>query len=52
MFYIPGLIYTLSNITTTTPNVPGTLACDSNGNCIDMDTLEKEVDKETFRTPA
>jgi hypothetical protein len=38
MFYIPGLIYTLSNITTNTPNVPGTLICNSDGECEDTAT--------------
>lgn len=43
MFYIPGLIYTLSNLTTNTPNVPGTLKCNpKTGDCVDTNTvLEK-----------
>ena len=40
MFYIPGLIYTLSNITTTSKNVPETLACDPDtGVCSNMSTV-------------
>jgi hypothetical protein len=39
LFYIPGLIYTLSNITTNTPNVPGTLICTPDGNCMDSSVL-------------
>lgn len=38
MFYIPGLIYTLSNLTTNTPKVPGTLICNSDGECEDTAT--------------
>jgi uncharacterized membrane protein YqaE (UPF0057 family) len=39
MFYIPGLIYVLSNLTTNTPNVPGTLKCNKNtGRCEDTST--------------
>ena len=34
MFYVPGLIYTLSQLTTTQSNVNGTLQCDEEtGNC-------------------
>ena len=37
MFYIPGLIYTLSKITTNSPNVSGTLQCDPDtGQCSDL----------------
>ena len=37
MFYIPGLIYTLSKITTNSPNVSGTLQCDPDtGQCYDL----------------
>jgi uncharacterized membrane protein YqaE (UPF0057 family) len=37
MFYIPGLIYTLSKITTNTPNVSGTLKCDPyTGDCKEL----------------
>ena len=40
MFYIPGLIYTLSKLTTNTENVPGTLKCNPNtGVCIDTSTI-------------
>ena len=40
MFYIPGLIYTLSNLTTNTPNVPGTLVCNPDtGVCEDTSTI-------------
>jgi hypothetical protein len=43
MFYIPGLVYTLSKLTTNTPNVPGTLQCNpKTGECIDTSTI---VDK-------
>jgi len=43
MFYIPGLVYTLSKLTTNTPNVPGTLKCNpKTGVCIDTSTI---VDK-------
>ena len=43
MFYIPGLIYTLSNITVNTPNVPGTLMCNnSTGECIDTADIKSE----------
>lgn len=36
MFYIPGLLYTLSNLTTNTPKVSGTLMCNpETGRCID-----------------
>ena len=39
MFYIPGLIYTLAQLTTNMPNVSGTLQCDPDtGNCIDLST--------------
>ena len=47
MFYIPGLIYTLSNITTTTSNVPEALACDPDtGVCVNSSTLTAQ-----FNTP-
>lgn len=40
MFYIPGLIYTLSNLTTNTPNVPGTLVCNPDtGVCKDTSEI-------------
>jgi hypothetical protein len=40
MFYIPGLIYTLSNLTTNTPNVPGTLVCNPDtGVCQDTSEI-------------
>ena len=43
MFYIPGLVYKLSKLTTNTPNVPGTLKCNpKTGVCIDTSTI---VDK-------
>jgi hypothetical protein len=45
MFYIPGLIYTLSNLTTNTPNVPGTLICKPEGGCIDASVLDKTTTK-------
>jgi uncharacterized membrane protein YqaE (UPF0057 family) len=42
MFYIPGLIYTLSNLTTNTPNVPGTLVCNPDtGQCKDTSELDQ-----------
>jgi hypothetical protein len=45
LFYIPGLIYTLSNLTTNTPNVPGTLICTPEGVCLDSSVLtEDETD--------
>ena len=35
MFYVPGLVYTLSQLTTTQNNVNGTLHCDPDtGNCV------------------
>jgi hypothetical protein len=41
MFYIPGLIYTLSNLTTNTPNVPGTLICNPDtGICKDTSEIK------------
>lgn len=44
LFYLPGLIYVLSNITTGTPNVPGTLICNPyTGICEDV---SKVVNKE------
>ena len=40
MFYIPGLVYTLSKLTTNTDNVPGTLKCNpKTGECIDTSTI-------------
>jgi len=45
LFYIPGLIYTLSNLTTNTPNVPGTLICTPDGNCMDSSELTKTPTK-------
>lgn len=43
MFYIPGLMYVLSKITTNTPNVPGTLVCDPyTGRCTDT-AIEPKV---------
>ena len=37
MFYIPGLIYTLAQLTTRMPDESGTLACDPDtGECIDL----------------
>ena len=48
MFYIPGLIYTLSNITTTSKIVPETLACDPDtGECKDMSTVVAEFNPVT-----
>ena len=39
MFYIPGLIYTLAQLTTRMPDESGTLACDPDtGECIDLST--------------
>lgn len=47
MFYIPGLIYTLSNIRTTVPNVPTgaeAIACDPDtGVCVDTSTLASQL---------
>ena len=41
MFYIPGLIYTLSKITVNTPNVPGTFMCNNDtGVCTDTAEIE------------
>jgi uncharacterized membrane protein YqaE (UPF0057 family) len=54
MFYIPGLIYTLSNVKPGTPNVDdsGTLACNPyTGKCLDLKTLSQEVDAATPTTP-
>lgn len=35
MFYVPGLVYTLAQLTTTQNNVNGTLSCDPDtGNCV------------------
>lgn len=42
LFYIPGLIYVLSKITTNTPNVSGTLMCDNNGRCIELDDEQQK----------
>lgn len=45
MFYVPGLIYTLANITVNTPNVPGTLMCNNEtGVCIDTADLDTDSD--------
>ena len=40
MFYVPGLVYTLAQITSTQNNVHGTLQCDPDtGECVNLDTL-------------
>ena len=37
MFYVPGLVYTLAQLTTNQSNVRGTLQCDPDtGNCVDI----------------
>lgn len=44
MFYIPGLIYVLSHITTNTPNVPGMLICNPyTGKCEDTTVLSNKT---------
>jgi len=48
MFYIPGLMYVLSNLTTNTPNVPGTLVCNpKTGECIDTSTVDTNAQATT-----
>ena len=40
MFYVPGLVYTLAQITTSQNNSRGTLQCDPDtGNCVDLSTI-------------
>ena len=41
MFYLPGLIYTLSKLTVNTPNIPGTLQCNSEGACTELNNKVK-----------
>ena len=45
MFYIPGLIYTLSKLTVNTPNIPGTLQCNSDGVCTELTDEVETIDK-------
>jgi uncharacterized membrane protein YqaE (UPF0057 family) len=41
MFYIPGLIYALANLTTNGPTVKGVIRCNPDtGKCIDISSLE------------
>jgi hypothetical protein len=34
MFYVPGLVYTLSKLTVSRNNEKGIFKCDKNGNCV------------------
>ena len=42
MFYVPGLVYTLAQLTTSRSNTHATLRCDADGNCVDLSTLPTE----------
>ena len=42
MFYVPGLVYTLAQLTTSKSNTHATLRCDDDGNCVDLSTLPTE----------
>lgn len=43
LFYIPGLVYVLSNMTTSSSKVMGMYVCDNNGSC-------KEISDDTTTT--
>jgi len=47
LFYVPGLVYTLSNLTIKSRGIRGSIVCDANsGKCIDMeDVPENKTDK-------
>jgi hypothetical protein len=46
MFYVPGLVYTLAQLTTTQNNVKGVMQCDPDtGNCTILDTTETQPAK-------
>jgi uncharacterized membrane protein YqaE (UPF0057 family) len=42
MFYVPGLVYTLAQLTTSPSNTRATLQCDADGNCVDLSKLPTE----------
>ena len=42
LFYVPGLVYTLANMTSSSSKVSGVYACDSDGNCKVLDDKDAE----------
>jgi hypothetical protein len=49
LFYVPGLVYTLANMTTSSSKVMGMYVCDNEGDCKEISDkpLETKEDKST-----
>ena len=50
LFYIPGLVYTLANLTSASTKVTGLYVCDGNGTCKEVSDEEKTKPTTTATT--